>query len=137
MSLDPVLATKLTNAGISALGFTGGVAVLYFLRPGMAVRTILVSLSALVLVAAILLAGDLFATELASSKYPLLKEAGWFSLGLLFGTGRGDLIVSYFDRRKAIGSQSFENLKKPHVENLSGQGEEAGSEENSEIKKGD
>lgn len=100
---DPILAAKLTNAGISAAGFVGGVLVLYFLRPSMTVRTIMVSLAALVLVSAILLAGDLFALETVTSRYPLLKEAGWLSLGLLFGAGRGDVIVIYLDKRKEKG----------------------------------
>lgn len=99
-SADLILTAKLINASISAAGFVGGVVVLYFLRPSMAVRTVLVSAAALTLVAAILLAGDLFATEVVSTKYPFLKEAGWFSLGLLFGSGRGDLIVIYLDKRK-------------------------------------
>lgn len=103
---DPILAAKLTNAGISAAGFISGVLVLYFLRPSMTVRTIMVSLAALVLVSAILLAGDLFALETVTGKYPLLKEAGWLSLGLLFGAGRGDVIVIYLDKRKEKQNQA-------------------------------
>ena len=99
-----LLAPKLFFACLSGTGFLLGVLILYFLRPSMFARTLLVSGAALTLVSAILLSGDLFAGETVSDSYPLLKEAGWFALGLLFGSGRGDTIVYYIDKHKQAKS---------------------------------
>jgi hypothetical protein len=89
-----ILAVKLLHAGLSLVGFSLGVAILYFFRPGLTVRVAIVAASALTLATAILMGGDLFTAHLEQDKFTLLRRAGWFALGLLFGAGRGDRIVS-------------------------------------------
>lgn len=86
---------KLLHAGLSAAGFALGVAILYFFRPGITVRTAIVAASALTLISSILLGGDLFAAVLVEDRFTLLRRLGWFALGLLFGAGRGDRIVNW------------------------------------------
>ncbi|MBN9395283.1 MAG: hypothetical protein J0H83_08565 [Candidatus Melainabacteria bacterium] len=95
------MGSKPYFALLSVCGFAVGIAILYFLRPGMTVRTVIVSISALGLICAILLGGDLFADEIASHSGQTLiglKDLGWFCLGLLFSSGRGDVIVSQIDK---------------------------------------
>lgn len=99
-----IFATKLFHAALSAIGFLLGIIILRYFRPGFTVRTGLVSFSALVLVMAILCCGDLFSTEPAmfqAVQVPFLKQAGWLALGLLFGAGRGDILVRWLDQRDA------------------------------------
>lgn len=108
--IPDLLATKLFHAALSAIGFLLGIIILRFGRPGITVRTGLVSLSALVLIMAILCCGDLFSTEPAmfqAVQVPFLKQAGWLALGLLFGAGRGDIVVRWLDQRdsKSHGSK--------------------------------
>ncbi len=90
-----ILMVKLLHAGLSLTGFALGVAILYFFRPGITVRTAIVAGSALTLVSSILLGGDLFAPVLVDDRFTLLRRLGWFALGLLFGAGRGDRIVNW------------------------------------------
>ena len=94
------MGSKPYFALLSALGFAVGIAILYFLRPGMTIRTIIVSCSALGLICAILMGGDLFADESLAhaGQISILKELGWFCLGLLFSSGRGDVIVAQLDK---------------------------------------
>ena len=90
-----LLTLKLLHAGISVAGFSLVVAILFFGRPGLTVRTAIVAASALTLVCSILLGGDLFSTVLIDDRLTALRRLGWFSLGLLFGAGRGDRIVNW------------------------------------------
>ena len=90
-----ILMVKLLHAGLSVAGFALGVAILYFYRPGITVRTAIVAGSALTLISSILLGGDLFAASLVEDRFTLLRRLGWFALGLLFGAGRGDRIVNW------------------------------------------
>lgn len=90
-----LLTLKLLNAGLSVAGFSLGVAILFFGRPGLTVRTAIVAGSALTLVCSILLGGDLFSTVLVEDRFTALRRLGWFALGLLFGAGRGDRIVNW------------------------------------------
>lgn len=90
-----ILMVKLLHVGLSVAGFALGVAILYFYRPGITVRTAIVAGSALTLICSILLGGDLFAVALVEDRFTLLRHLGWFALGLLFGAGRGDRIVNW------------------------------------------
>jgi hypothetical protein len=90
-----ILMVKLLHAGLSVAGFSLGVAILFFGRPGLTVRTAIVAGSALTLVCSILLGGDLFSTVLVDDRFTALRRLGWFALGLLFGAGRGDRIVNW------------------------------------------
>ncbi|MFA6212056.1 MAG: hypothetical protein WC714_21625 [Candidatus Obscuribacterales bacterium] len=92
---DALLMVKLLHAGLSVAGFSLGVAILFFFRPGITVRTAIVAASALTLVSSILLGGDLFSAVLVEDRFTLLRRLGWFALGLLFGAGRGDRIVNW------------------------------------------
>ncbi|CAN5228288.1 hypothetical protein BH11CYA1_BH11CYA1_44610 [soil metagenome] len=92
---NAIQAIKLLHAGLSVAGFASGVAILYFGRPGITVRTAVVAASALTLVSSILLGGDLFATVIVDDRFTTLRRLGWFALGLLFGAGRGDRIVNW------------------------------------------
>ncbi|MDP3507389.1 MAG: hypothetical protein Q8T09_05325 [Candidatus Melainabacteria bacterium] len=90
-----IFMVKLLHAGLSVAGFALGVAILYFFRPGITVRTAIVAGSALTLISSILLGGDLFAAVLVEDRFTLLRRLGWFAFGLLFGAGRGDRIVNW------------------------------------------
>lgn len=100
--------TKLFYAGLSVVAFLLSILILKVFRPNMTARVTLVSVSALVLVMAILICGDMFSTEppnvsaVTVKLVPYLKEAGWFAMGMLFGIGRGDFIVAYLDKRDGI-----------------------------------
>lgn len=110
-----LLLTKLFYAGLSLVAFLLSILILKVFRPNMTVRVVLVSVSALVLVSAILICGDMFSTEspavsaVTVKLVPYLKEAGWFAMGMLFGIGRGDFVVSYLDKRDGI---DYDELRK-------------------------
>ncbi len=91
-----ILTVKLFYASLSAAGFITGLLILYFGKPGLTIRMAIVASSALALVTAILMGGDLFAASTVPDRFTALRQAGWFALGLLFGAGRGDKIVKYF-----------------------------------------
>lgn len=110
-----LLLTKLFYAGLSVVAFLLSILILKVFRPNMTVRVVLVSVSALVLVLAILICGDMFSTEppavsaVTIKIIPYLKEAGWFAMGMLFGIGRGDFVVAYLDKRDGI---DYDQLRK-------------------------
>ncbi len=91
-----IFAIKLFYASLSAAGFVTGLLILYFGKPGLTIRMAIVASSALALVTAILMGGDLFTASNVPDRFTTLRQAGWFALGLLFGAGRGDKIVKYF-----------------------------------------
>lgn len=110
-----LLLTKLFYAGLSLVAFLLSVLILKVFRPNMTIRVVLVSVSALVLVMAILICGDMFSTDppnvsaVTVKLVPYLKEAGWFAMGMLFGIGRGDFLVAYLDKRDGI---DYDQLRK-------------------------
>lgn len=121
-----VMAVKLLHAALSLIGFGLGVAILYFFRPGLTVRVSIVAASALTLVTAILMGGDLFTAHLEEDKFTFLRRAGWFALGLLFGAGRGDRIVSLIRPKTAASPDKTDAGK--------AQPEKANPEQNSQEK---
>ncbi len=96
-----ILTIKLFYAGLSVAGFVTGLLILYLGKPGLTIRMAIVASSALALVTAILMGGDLFTASTVPDRFTTLRQAGWFALGLLFGAGRGDKIVKYFPAIKS------------------------------------
>lgn len=105
---------KFYFALLSLIGFTGGLAILFFFKPGMTVRTFLVGGSALVLCVTIIFGGDLFVLE-PGGGHGYMKEMGWISLGLLFGSGRGEYVVAFLN--KIFAGKNNKDTGLPKVDN--------------------
>lgn len=98
--MPDLMISKVYFALLSLIGFLLSVVVLRLVRPDVTARLYVLSVSALILCAAVWYCGDMFSTELLpTATVPFLKEMGWFALGTLFGIGRGDVIVHWLDKR--------------------------------------